>query len=135
MKGQRPTPRYRHSAITCYNTMIVFGGVDTNSVRFNELYSYEFDKRKWTLLETNGDIPQPRTFHRAVNFNNIMYTLGGFDGTRLNDMHHIALPGNLYEEDSESMRRISRPHASITVNSFSNKVDKSQVIGKNLENY
>ena len=42
-------------------------------------------------------------------FGNIMYIVGGFDGSRLNDMHHIALPSSLYEEDSDSMRRLSRP--------------------------
>lgn len=41
-----------------------------------------------------------------------MYIIGGFDGTRLNDLFHIALPGILYEEDSESMRRFSRPQSS-----------------------
>ena len=38
-----------------------------------------------------------------------MYVVGGFDGARLNDMHHIALPTHLYEEDQDAMRRISRP--------------------------
>jgi hypothetical protein len=41
-----------------------------------------------------------------------MYVLGGFDGTRLNDLYHIAMPVSLFEEDSESMRRISRPASS-----------------------
>ncbi len=41
-----------------------------------------------------------------------MYVIGGFDGTRLNDIHHIAMPMSLYEEDSDSMRRISRPTSS-----------------------
>ena len=45
-------------------------------------------------------------------YGNIMYIIGGFDGSRLNDIHHIALPSSLYEEDSASMRRISRPASS-----------------------
>jgi hypothetical protein len=45
-------------------------------------------------------------------FGNIMYVIGGFDGARLNDIHHIAMPVSLYEEDSDSMRRISRPASS-----------------------
>ena len=28
-----------------------------------------------------------------------MYVVGGFDGSRLNDLFHIALPGSLDEED------------------------------------
>jgi len=45
-------------------------------------------------------------------FGSIMYVIGGFDGTRLNDIHHIALPISLFEEDSDSMRKISRPASS-----------------------
>jgi hypothetical protein len=45
-------------------------------------------------------------------YGNIMYVIGGFDGSRLNDIHHIAMPSSLYEEDSDSMRRISRPNTS-----------------------
>ena len=41
-----------------------------------------------------------------------MYVLGGFDGSRLNDLHHIALPVSLSEEDSQAMRRSSRPASS-----------------------
>jgi len=112
VKGMRPPPRYRHSAIVCSQIMVIFGGVDTNSLRFNDLFSYDFEKRKWTQLQAGGQVPQARTFHRAVAFGNIMYVVGGFDGSRLNDLHHIALPISLYEEDSESMRRISRPGSS-----------------------
>jgi hypothetical protein len=31
-------------------------------------------------IETTGEAPQPRTFHRAVIFKNIMLIIGGFDG-------------------------------------------------------
>jgi len=62
-----------------------------------------------------GVVPNARTFHRAVCFSNIMYLLGGFDGSRLNDMHNIALPMNLYEEDS--LRIQSRPPSSGSVHS------------------
>ena len=53
------------------------------------------ENRKWSQINVNGVIPQQRTFHKSVIFNNIMYVVGGFDGTRLNDLYHIALPGSL----------------------------------------
>ena len=41
-----------------------------------------------------------------------MYVVGGFDGTRLNDMYHIALPGNPDSEDmAQSVHRF-RPSSS-----------------------
>ena len=89
--------------------MYIFGGVDTKQLRYNDLYSYDVERRNWTLEEPEGTIPRARTFHKCVSFNNIMYLLGGFDGQRLNDMYYIALSGSLIEEDGQSLRISSRP--------------------------
>ena len=41
-----------------------------------------------------------------------MYVVGGFDGTRLNDLYHLALPGSLdIEEIQHSVQRF-RPGSS-----------------------
>lgn len=29
VKGPRPSPRYRHTAVICGGSMVIFGGVDT----------------------------------------------------------------------------------------------------------
>lgn len=57
IKGIRPSPRYRHTAVVANNTMIIFGGVDTEQKRFNDLFSYEFDKRTWTTVSVSGNQP------------------------------------------------------------------------------
>jgi len=51
-----------------------------------------------------------------------MYLLGGFDGSRLNDMHNIALPLSLYEEDS--LRIQSRPPTSGSILSERTEFDE-----------
>ncbi len=51
-----------------------------------------------------------------------MYLLGGFDGVWLNDLHTIALPMNLFEEDSLWIQ--SRPLSSISQGSFSDEEEK-----------
>jgi hypothetical protein len=41
-----------------------------------------------------------------------MYVVGGFDGTRLNDLYHIALPGSMdIDEIQHSVQRF-RPSSS-----------------------
>lgn len=112
LKGVRPKPRYRHSAVAMKNTIFIFGGVDTVPQRFNDLFSYEVETRKWTQIEVKGQIPQERTFHKAAIFDNIMIIIGGFDGTRLNDMYHIALPGNLDTEELTQSVHKFRPSSS-----------------------
>jgi hypothetical protein len=36
-------------------------------------------------------MPSPRSFHKIVNFENIIFLLGGLDGERKNDMFCIAV--------------------------------------------
>lgn len=119
VKGEKPLSRYRHSAVLCNNKMYIFGGVDTHQQRFDDMFSFDIDKRFWVREAVSGTVPKARTFHRAVSFGNIMYLLGGFDGSRLNDMHNIALPLSLYEEDS--LRIQSRPPTSGSVYSHTDR--------------
>lgn len=112
MKGVRPKPRYRHSAVAFQGTIFIFGGVDTQQLRFNDLFSYETETRKWQEIETLGLPPKERTFHKAVIFSNVMYIVGGFDGSRLNDIYHIALPGSLEEDELAQSVQKHRPLSS-----------------------
>jgi N-acetylneuraminic acid mutarotase len=91
IKGVRPKPRYRHSAVEYKKSIIIFGGVDTNQQRFNDLYSFNIEQRSWQAHSVTGHIPQSRTFHKSILIKNVMYIVGGFDGSRLNDLYHIAL--------------------------------------------
>ncbi|CAD7937823.1 unnamed protein product [Amoebophrya sp. A25] len=90
-RGEVPTSRYRHSAIVYGCCMFIFGGVDKRQARFSDLLEFNFDTRTWSRLETMGDPPSARTFHKAVIYGGRMYIVGGFDGQRRNDMYRIAL--------------------------------------------
>jgi hypothetical protein len=113
VKGVRPKPRYRHSAVVYQDTIFIFGGVDTQQQRFNDIFSYETETRKWSEVETHGLPPKERTFHKAVIFSNVMYIVGGFDGSRLNDLYHIALPGSLDDDElAQSVQKFRPPSSS-----------------------
>lgn len=62
-----------------------------------------------------------------------MYLLGGFDGSRLNDMHCIALPLNLHEEDS--LRINSRPPTSGSIMSTHSELDYESEIEEKKVSY
>lgn len=73
--------------------MVIFGGVDVEQQRFNDVFIYNYERHSWMPMSPQGDlVPQARTFHRSVAYKNVMYVMGGFDGSRLNDMHMIAFP-------------------------------------------
>lgn len=54
---------------------------------------YSFCRKTWSPIQIQGETPpQARTFHRAIAYRNLMFVLGGFDGSRLNDMYLLPLP-------------------------------------------
>jgi len=103
-RGEVPLSRYRHSCVVYGCCMFVFGGVDKRQARFNDLFQFNFDDRSWTHINVNGDPPSARTFHRAVMYSGYMFILGGFDGTRRNDMYKIPLL-EMLPEDQKRKRR------------------------------
>lgn len=105
-RGDVPPSRYRHSAVVHGCCMFIFGGVDKRQARFADLCEFSFDNRSWQRVKTNGDPPSARTFHRAVMYGGCMYILGGFDGTRRNDMYKIALPEQLPRGEEKRRRKL-----------------------------
>ncbi|CAE7818686.1 unnamed protein product [Symbiodinium sp. CCMP2456] len=103
-RGDVPPSRYRHSAVVHGCCMFVFGGVDKRQARFSDLCEFSFDTRSWSRVKTSGDPPSARTFHRACMYGGCMYILGGFDGTRRNDMYKIALPEQLPRDEKRRRR-------------------------------
>lgn len=57
IKGVRPKPRYRHSAIALKHEIIIFGGVDTSQQRFNDLFKFNVDLRRWEEVTVTGQVP------------------------------------------------------------------------------
>mmetsp|Transcript_110192 Transcript_110192/g.235255 ORF Transcript_110192/g.235255 Transcript_110192/m.235255 type:complete len:782 (+) Transcript_110192:69-2414(+) len=104
-RGEVPPSRYRHSTAVHGCCMFIFGGVDKRQARFADLFELSFDTRSWSRVKTLGDPPSARTFHRAVMYGGCMYILGGFDGTRRNDMYRITLPEQLPRGEEKRRRR------------------------------
>ena len=82
--GFVPCHRYRHSAALCGNRMYVFGGVDKEHNRFNDVVQLNLDNGgeagapyEWTDVFSTGSLPSSRTFHRAAILGEAMYILGG----------------------------------------------------------
>ena len=71
--------------------MYVFGGVDRGQVRFNDVFEYSFKLKEWRRIIAGGEIPSPRTFHRAICYKAEMYIFGGYDSQRKNDLYALNL--------------------------------------------
>ena len=95
--------RYRHVAVAVAvgNSMFVFGGVNKEQTRFSDTYELNLKNQYWVKVETSNN-PSARTFHRSVIFEGFLYVLGGYDGSRKNDMFRLYLTDVSPEDDIES---------------------------------
>eukprot|EP00929_Paragymnodinium_shiwhaense_P013396 TRINITY_DN121257_c0_g1_i1.p1 TRINITY_DN121257_c0_g1~~TRINITY_DN121257_c0_g1_i1.p1 ORF type:complete len:780 (+),score=173.99 TRINITY_DN121257_c0_g1_i1:233-2572(+) len=110
-RGDVPPSRYRHSMVVHGCCAFIFGGVDKRQARFADLCEFSFDTRNWSRVKTLGDTPSARTFHRAVMYGGCMYILGGFDGSRRNDMYKIAVPEQLPRGDERRRKMLATASA------------------------
>ena len=76
--------------------MFIFGGIDQNQERFNDINEFHFDNQTWTRVLATGSSPSTRTFHEALMFKGVMYIFGGFDGMKRNDIYRI-----LFDEEEK----------------------------------
>ncbi|CEM25889.1 unnamed protein product [Vitrella brassicaformis CCMP3155] len=108
-RGSAPKSRYRHSAVIGGTKMFVFGGVDETHTRYADIHVFDCQARTWTQLETHGDVPSGRTWHRAVMHRGYMHILGGFDGDqRQNDMYRIKVLSAEQERIEEQRINLAR---------------------------
>lgn len=69
--------------------MFIFGGIDQNQERFNDINEFNFDSQMWTRVIASGSTPSTRTFHESIMYKGVMYVFGGFDGMKRNDIYRI----------------------------------------------
>ena len=82
--------------------MLIFGGVNKEQQRFDDLIEINLHTLHYNKLQNKGSCPTARTFHKACVINNYMYIVGGFDGTRKNDVFRISLQDQSPEDDLET---------------------------------
>jgi N-acetylneuraminic acid mutarotase len=73
------------------NSMFIFGGIDQQHERFNDILEFDFNTETWSNVVTEGTPPSPRTFHQALFYNGSIHIMGGFDGWKRNDMYKILI--------------------------------------------
>ena len=115
--------------------MFIFGGIDQNQERFNDINQFNFDSQTWTRVLATGSSPSTRTFHEALMFKGVMYIFGGFDGMKRNDIYRI-----LFDEDERKknmqdheMRSFARSFS--LINSSMDEAHDGSVDGQPTNSY
>jgi hypothetical protein len=80
--------------------LILFGGINENNEKFNELYFFEIKEKKWSILFPSGEYPSPRTYHNMCLLNKNLIIFGGFSNYQLNDCYVLNLKGKYFQNDN-----------------------------------
>ncbi|XP_055009397.1 host cell factor 2 isoform X2 [Boleophthalmus pectinirostris] len=79
-KGGGPSPRESHTAVVYTGLgspkLYVFGGMQGS--RLDDLWQLDLDTMEWSMPETRGCRPFPRSLHTANVIGNKMYVFGGW---------------------------------------------------------
>ncbi|XP_012081532.2 nitrile-specifier protein 5-like [Jatropha curcas] len=85
--GDIPPPRVGVTMAAVGKTINVFGGRDSEHKELNELYSFDTDTNKWTLLSSGDTGPPHRSYHSTTSDDRHVYIFGGCGvAGRLNDL-------------------------------------------------
>jgi hypothetical protein len=72
------------------NRLLVFGGLDSNGVRLQDVWAYSIDDQSWVQLEPEGTAPSPRAQHAAFLLGGKMIVYGGDDGSPRDDVWELS---------------------------------------------
>ena len=77
-KGSSPSPRSDHSAVIFEGKMIIFGGINADGEKLEDLWILDTAQETWKNIPAAMDIwPRPRSGHIATMHNGLMYMFGG----------------------------------------------------------
>jgi len=86
-----PAARFGYVSAVHKNFFVLFGGYDGQNW-LNDMYQFDFTKRRWEQKNTTGTIPSIRSCPSWCKEGNKVYVFGGYDGVqRMNDFYSCDL--------------------------------------------
>jgi len=102
--GDVPPGLKKHTSVLIDfgNSMLIFGGADTFGKPHNEVYRYTFSTQHWTLMQVEGEIPEPRSDHASAVTpdGKQMIVFGGLGSTFYNDLYSLDLENWIWKKIS-----------------------------------
>ncbi|OCT68184.1 uncharacterized protein LOC108698685 isoform X2 [Xenopus laevis] len=78
VEGERPLPRFGHTATLLGNRVVIFGGRRSPSpVYLNDLYILDLGYMEYSTVSTSVEKPSPRSFHAAVKVSDHKFLVHG----------------------------------------------------------
>ncbi|XP_041131329.1 rab9 effector protein with kelch motifs [Polyodon spathula] len=104
VEGEKPLPRFGHSATLLTNKLIIFGGKKT-LVFLNDLHIMDLGFMEYTSVQYANSPPVPRGFHAAVavSHNKVLISGGCCATGALQDMHLFNLDNSTWSSIAPSV--------------------------------
>lgn len=98
-RGQRPCPRWAHSAVDFGRRVLIFGGSAPGRC-FNDLHWFDLDKRKFMPVAYDGKAPTQRSGHCACALGKASMFVFGGNTTRMsfNDLWEFKVLTNRWHQ-------------------------------------
>ena len=90
LTGEKLSPRVGAKAIKNNNFLIIFGGYSAPNY-FAELHCIRIDTGEVRMIDTNGEIPAPRSTPIIGIYGQKLFVWGGFNGQMLSTLHILHL--------------------------------------------
>eukprot|EP01114_Cavostelium_apophysatum_P010831 TRINITY_DN24964_c0_g1_i1.p1 TRINITY_DN24964_c0_g1~~TRINITY_DN24964_c0_g1_i1.p1 ORF type:complete len:377 (-),score=50.12 TRINITY_DN24964_c0_g1_i1:14-1144(-) len=84
-----PPPVRYHVAVVYKDAMYIYSGFTDARKHLDDLYRFDFATETWSLINTTGNKPKPRSRSRALVAGNKMYLVGGHDMNRMANFSDI----------------------------------------------
>eukprot|EP00300_Choanocystis_sp_HF-7_P009676 c16567_g1_i1.p1 GENE.c16567_g1_i1~~c16567_g1_i1.p1 ORF type:complete len:337 (-),score=64.09 c16567_g1_i1:105-1115(-) len=118
----KPFPRDRHTLVTAGNSLIVYGGY--NSEMLGDMWRYSIDENTWTRVDGSAPSsggPGKRRSHSAAMYRNRMFVFGGNNGHHaLQDTWQFDFDTSAWLELSSSRRPSRRSRARLVADGYGN---------------
>jgi len=79
-QGTAPSKRFKHTATVVGKYVIIIGGQETDTKRFNEILYYDTETNSFSQPQIRGDKVPSFSRHTSCLVNNKIFVFGGFDG-------------------------------------------------------
>lgn len=107
--GVTPPSRLAHAQCVHDGSVYIFGGragVDMSEAAMNDLWRLDLSTKTWSQVETKGDAPEPRSFHRIACVGDSLFVFGGCGAQgRLADLYRLDMATLTWENIGPSQLR------------------------------
>ena len=82
--GDIPSARFKPTLVYSDEILYMYGQTVSDDAEGLYVNSYHVNNQTWKIIKSEGEIPEPRSYHLSTIYNNEIYVIFGFDSMNQN---------------------------------------------------